>query len=180
MTNHDVIGWVGGIEKAREIVEGVPRWCSHYRTDTKEVICCHNENHFYFQENVKRGVVFIRLDDLRIAIAECDSREFKENDQVVLINKPGSSNSIHRVLEVRHPTTIVVCPINQVSGNDLIVLAFMASPYYLRHVTGDEFNAGHRLDDTTDHVTDIRNHISPSTLVWDLAGGEDWSVEADL
>ncbi|MDR6542943.1 hypothetical protein ABIC56_002918 [Acinetobacter bereziniae] len=75
-----------------------------------------------------------------------DSPEFKVNDQVVLINKPGSSNSLHRVLEVRHPTTIVVCPINQVSGNDLVVLQFCASPYYLRHITGDEFDAGHRLE----------------------------------
>ena len=28
-----------------------------------------------------------------------------------------------------------------------------------------------------DHVSDIRNHISPRTIVWDLASGEDWSVE---
>ena len=27
-----------------------------------------------------------------------------------------------------------------------------------------------------DHITDIRNHISPRTVVWDLASGEDWSV----
>lgn len=31
----------------------------------------------------------------------------------------------------------------------------------------------------TDHVTDIRNHISPRTVVWDLAGGEDWTAEAE-
>ncbi|WP_151780821.1 hypothetical protein [Acinetobacter bereziniae] len=34
-------------------------------------------------------------------------------------------------------------------------------------------------NDTIDHVTDIRNHVSPSTLVWDLASGEDWTVEAE-
>ncbi|MCH4243728.1 hypothetical protein [Acinetobacter gerneri] len=91
-----------------------------------------------------------RLDDMTddcTAIDEYDSCEFEVNDQVVLINKPGSSNSIHRVLEVRHPTTIVVCPINQISGNDLVVLQFCASPYYLKHITGDEFDAGHRIDE---------------------------------
>ena len=31
----------------------------------------------------------------------------------------------------------------------------------------------------TDHCTDISNHISPRTIVWDLASGEDWSVEID-
>lgn len=29
----------------------------------------------------------------------------------------------------------------------------------------------------TDDCTDIRNHISPRTIVWDLASGEDWSAE---
>ncbi|WP_434278949.1 hypothetical protein [Acinetobacter sp. CE-15] len=35
----------------------------------------------------------------------------------------------------------------------------------LRHA---ETKAGHSLDDVTDHVTDIRNHVSPSTMVVDL------------
>jgi hypothetical protein len=35
----------------------------------------------------------------------------------------------------------------------------------LRHA---ETKAEHRLDDATDHVTDIRNHVSPSTRVVDL------------
>ncbi|WP_171498386.1 hypothetical protein [Acinetobacter bereziniae] len=37
-----------------------------------------------------------------------------------------------------------------------------------RHATPEEIKAGHRIDDTTDHVTDIRNHVSPSTIVKDL------------
>ena len=37
-----------------------------------------------------------------------------------------------------------------------------------RHATPEEIKAGHRIDDTTDHVTDIRNHLSPSTRVVDL------------
>ena len=29
----------------------------------------------------------------------------------------------------------------------------------------------------SDDVKDIRNHISPRTVVWDLASGEDWSAK---
>ena len=35
-------------------------------------------------------------------------------------------------------------------------------------------------DDLTDYVSDIRNHVSPLTVVWDLASGEDNSVVIDL
>ena len=97
---------------------------------------------------------------------------FEVNDQVVLINKPHSSSSLHRVLAVNAPTTIQVCPINQVTGNDLVILRSMASPYYLRHATDAEFDANHRIENNTDNLshftdncTDIRNHISPLTEV---------------
>ncbi len=39
---------------------------------------------------------------------------------------------------------------------------------FLEHASEAEIKAGHRIDDTTDHVTDIRNHVSPSTIVKDL------------
>jgi pyruvate/2-oxoglutarate dehydrogenase complex dihydrolipoamide acyltransferase (E2) component len=71
---------------------------------------------------------------------------FEVNDQVVLINHHNISKSLHRVLAVNTPTTIHVCPINQVSGNDMVILSFMANPYYLRHATDEEFAAGHRLE----------------------------------
>ena len=76
----DLIKQVGGIEKAREIVEGAPDWANGYNTVIQQYV---------------RGVWFsrdFRLNDLRTAIAEHD----------------------------------------------------------------------------TDHVTDIRNHVSPSTKVVDL------------
>ena len=90
---------------------------------------------------------------------------YEVNDQVVLVNKYGSSKSLHRVLAVNAPTTIHVCPINRVTGDDLVILGFMASPYYLRHATDAEFDANHRIDSITDDCTDIRNHISPLTGV---------------
>lgn len=71
MTNDDLIKHLG-VAKCREILSR-SSWGSHYRIDTDEVICCHNENHFYFQDQVKLGVVFIRLDDLRKALSEHDT-----------------------------------------------------------------------------------------------------------
>ena len=35
----------------------------------------------------------------------------------------------------------------------------------LRHATLDEIRAGHRTDEHTDYVTDIRNHVSPMTII---------------
>ena len=70
---------------------------------------------------------------------------YEAGDHVVLINKPSSSNSLHRVLDVNEPTTIHICPINQVSGNDLVLLGFMASPFYLRHATDAEIEMGKRV-----------------------------------
>lgn len=48
---------------------------------------------------------------------------------------------------------------------------------FLEHASEAEIKAGHRIDDTTDYIIDIRNHVSPSTIVWDLASGEDWTAE---
>ena len=48
---------------------------------------------------------------------------------------------------------------------------FEIDSYYLvsideiRHATLDEIRAGHRIDANTDYVSDIRNHISPMTIV---------------
>ena len=57
-----------GIEKCRAIVDGAPEWASHYVPDRDKTICCHNEDHFYFRDQVKLGVEHIRLNDLRTAI----------------------------------------------------------------------------------------------------------------
>ena len=35
----------------------------------------------------------------------------------------------------------------------------------IRHATLDEIRVGHRIDANTDYVTDIKNHISPMTIV---------------
>lgn len=101
-----------------------------------------------------------------------DSREFKVGDLVV-----STWGLEKRVLK------IVLKPKFK---NGILYLTLLIDGYkreclaqWWRPATPEEKEAGHRIDDTTDHVTDIRNHLSPSTLVWDLAGGEDWTAEAE-
>ncbi len=69
-----------GIEKCRAIVDGAPEWASHYVPDRDKTICCHNEDHFYFRDQVKLGVEHIRLNDLRTAIAEHEKCQHKWNE----------------------------------------------------------------------------------------------------
>ncbi|MFC2997635.1 hypothetical protein ACFODO_20785, partial [Acinetobacter sichuanensis] len=106
-----------------------------------------------------------------------NSSEFKVGDLVVLIQFANDFAREHDALYDLFDFE-----------NDLETLAVLSdrkggevrsSTQHLRHATLAEFKAGRRLDhsvDVTDTVTDIRNHISPRTIVWDLASGEDWSV----
>ena len=64
-----------GLEKCKQIVDGAS-FGTHYQVDTGKVICCHNENHFYFVDQVKLGVEFIRIDDLRAALADHDRTDY--------------------------------------------------------------------------------------------------------
>ena len=64
-----------GVAKCREILSR-SSFGSHYRIDTDEVICCHNETHFYFQDQVKMGVEFVRLGDLRTELSAYDTDDF--------------------------------------------------------------------------------------------------------
>ena len=70
-----------GIEKCRAIVEGAPDWASHYVPDRDKTICCHNEDHFYFRDQVKLGVEHIRLNDLRTAIADYDNHWYGQSEE---------------------------------------------------------------------------------------------------
>ncbi len=184
MIKHDLIEQVRGIEKAREIVEGAPKYATHkndvfgyvkfkwsvggcvvfdeWCPDDAPVTQIYKTN---WHENSTDIKIFnessIDLNDLRTAIAEHDSREFKVGDLIVLLHK------IYR--------------------NDVFELTRLLQQTYdekdiaYRHATPEEIKAGHRIDKQleSDDVTDIKNHLSPSTLVWDLASGDDWTVEAE-
>ena len=90
-----------------------------------------------------------------------DSPEFKVGDFVVL-TATGTKDVLLKIIDHKYT-------------NDLhrvkIVKTASCGPIHkeqIRHATPSEIKAGHRIDDTTDNVTDIRNHVSPSTRVVDL------------
>lgn len=146
------------IEQMRGIVDGAPEGATHTNQDS------------YFKEN-DYGVWSIwvgywnsafrwpesemfLINDLRTAIAKHDSPEFKVGDWVVFIN-PNMSKSVKEIKSLEGLTHV----------------SFNFHPFHInliRHATPEEIKAGHRIDDITDHVTDIRNHLSPSTRVVDL------------
>lgn len=186
-SHESLIEKVGGIEKAREIVEGAPesnfpvKWGLSSKTYFRQV--------GYFVEQWFKGKWqtrysdsnWVDLETLSTAIAQheqgSNSSEFKVGDLVVLIQFANDFAREHDALYDLFDFE-----------NDLETLAVLSdrkggevrsSTQHLRHATLAEFKAGRRLDhsvDVTDTVTDIRNHISPRTIVWDLASGEDWSV----
>ena len=157
--NHlTLIEQVGGIEKAKAIVEGAT-FGTHYRVDTGRIIYCPNENHFFFADQIKLGVEFIRIDDLRTAIAQYEqgsnSSEFKVGDWVVFVNSKSDDEDLYAIEAVLDDGAFL--------GISHYRQAFPVKRF--RHATPAEIKAGRRLDDTTDHVTDITNHISPNTKV---------------
>lgn len=158
--DQSLIEKVGGIEKAREIVEGAPEGASHSNQDS------------YFKEN-DYGVwsiwvgywnsafrwpesEMLFLDDLRTAIAKHDSQAFKIGDHIRYMG-------IDR--KTPHPEIFKVVGFDSMPGG--------GDGYKIKNCLGQiDFCYGDNyvlVDcDATDHVTDIRNHVSPSTRVVDL------------
>ena len=134
--SENLIEKVGGIERAREIVEGAPElstdyvfWTSKTRYInrlTKEVYL--DSTHEWFSANIMVLNLMHCLDDLRTAIAEHDEDHCNHE-----WNDITSNGDKYRSLVCKH------CD---------------STKNYLP------------LDE--DHVTDIRNHLSPSTVVVDL------------
>lgn len=123
------------IEQMREIVEGAPTWAIWRCVEKKK-----------FLDFIPCSSCLV-VEDLRTAIAEHDSREFKVGDWII----------------------------DSLVGNKVIRYhegyAYLDEHYvkaFLKHATPEEIKAGHRIDDTSDNCSDIRNHVSPSTRVVDL------------
>jgi hypothetical protein len=87
-----------------------------------------------------------------------NSGEFKAGDLVVFVNSKSDDENLYAVEAVLDDGAFL--------GISHYRQAFSANK--IRHATPSEIKAGHRIDDNTDHVTDIRNHVSPSTTVVDL------------
>lgn len=142
--SENLIEKVGGIERAREIVEGAPElstdyvfWTSKTRYInrlTKEVYL--DSTHEWFSANIMVLNLMHCLDDLRTAIAEHDSAQ--------LCIGCGSPD-LHKGGEIKEPKMCLDCFAEMV-GFTRTSNGFVES----------------------DDVTDIRNHLIPSTVVVDL------------
>lgn len=138
INNHlTLIDQVGGIEKAKAIVEGAPEWASSYCKDSSEYYSVHDDFECCYN-----------LSNLRTAIAQheqgSNSSEFKVGDLVVLIQFANDFAREHDALYDLFDFE-----------NDLETLAVLSdrkggevrsSTQHLRHATLAEFKAGHRLD----------------------------------
>lgn len=117
--SENLIEKVGGIEKAREIVEGAPTWATTYCM----AYAAYGAT-FHWYGACKNCY---ELPDLRTAIAEHDSREFKAGDLVVIKANPFWPEDYF---------------IQQVEPENI-------GKWYMnawRHATPSEIKAGHRLE----------------------------------
>ena len=82
---------------------------------------------------------------------------FKAGDRVVVVeSKLKQYNAVYPVLRLDN------------SGSHLAIRLFgefIVPCFCVRHATPEEIAASHRIDANTDYVTDIKNHISPMTIV---------------
>ena len=166
------------IEQMREIISKAPSNAESYQGGyyfrESPQFMFHNGFHDQWNLTDNDGLYFraagfhpVRIDDLRTAIAEHDSREFKVGDLVCFIDSrimfPDGETKTNELFKVIRSDGLEV-DLTEL-GKLKVYKTWVGD---LRHATPSEIKAGHRIDDTTDHVTDIRNHVSPSTTVVDL------------
>ena len=119
--SENLIEKVGGIEKAREIVNGAPKGFDAYSFKEKKYV----RSDWFLGE--------VSLNDLRTAITEHDSREFKVGDLVV--HPKFDNKKIYEIIEIKGDLFTVFYDRNSHS--------FRSD---LRHATPEEIKAGHRLE----------------------------------
>ncbi|MEJ5137752.1 MULTISPECIES: hypothetical protein [Acinetobacter] len=162
------------IEQMREIVDGAPVECAYYGLVNNIVIyyqwseewLWHNSNTNEYERDFSKSMKF-GLNNLRTAIAEHDSREFKVGDlvcfndsRIMFPNGETKTNELFRVVR-SDGLEVDLTEIGKLN----VYKTWVGD---LSHATPEEIKAGHRIDDTTDNCSDIRNHVSPSTKVVDL------------
>ena len=141
--SENLIEKVGGIEKAREIVNGAPKGFDAYSFKEKKYV----RSDWFLGE--------VSLNDLRTAIVEHD-REFKIGDHIRYMGIDGKSP---------HPEIFEVVGFDSmpVGGNGYKIKNRLGQ---IDFCYGDNYAL---VDcDNTDNATDIRNHVSPSTKLVDL------------
>lgn len=129
--SENLIEKVGGIEKAREIAfDPLHPQMTHVSNDGRHWI---NEAFAHIPEIQCQIESMIRIEDLRTAIAEHDSREFKVGDLVV--HPKFDNKKIYEIIEIKGDLFTVFYDRNSHS--------FRSD---LRHATPEEIKAGHRLE----------------------------------
>lgn len=129
--SENLIEKVGGIEKAREIAfDPLHPQMTHVSNDGRHWI---NEAFAHIPEIQCQIESMIRIEDLRTAIAEHDSREFKVGDLVV--HPKFDNKKIYEIIEIKGDLFTVFYDRNSHS--------FRSD---LRHATSEEIKAGHRLE----------------------------------
>ncbi|WP_335956596.1 hypothetical protein [Acinetobacter bereziniae] len=152
--DQSLIEKVGGIEKAREIVDGAPEGAEYIDLKNEEgqvYIALDGYQFIEFDGDdwLETGYtiycpyqyLILSLNDLRTAIAKHD--EFKVGDFVVL-TATGTKDVLLKIIDHKYT-------------NDLhrvkIVKTASCGPIHkdqIRHATLEEIKAGHRIDDTTE------------------------------
>lgn len=129
--SENLIEKVGGIEKAREIAfDPLHPQMTHVSNDGRHWI---NEAFAHIPEIQCQIESMIRIEDLRTAIAEHDSREFKVGDWVV--HPKFDNKKIYEIIEIKGDLFTVFYDRNSHS--------FRSD---LRRATPEEIKAGHRLE----------------------------------
>ena len=142
------------IEQMREIVEGAPDW--------PVIGYCIVGNNYIFKQCEYAPCSYSNLDNAwseEYAIHFVSINDLRtaiaEHDSAQLCIGCGSPD-LHKGGEIKEPKMCLDCFAEMV-GFTRTSNGFVES----------------------DDVTDIRNHLSPSTVVWDLASGEDLTAEAE-
>ncbi|MFN3074050.1 hypothetical protein ACK1JC_10580 [Acinetobacter sp. TY2] len=171
-----------GIEKCRAIVDGAPEDGTHFKLSFGLSIFYllssddgaspaglwiddGDESHWSVSsyKNFELFVAenrFISLKDIRTEIADYDNHWYGQSEEKEL-----EQYAILRQEKIQGGAVLV--------GNFTVIQQQLQS----------EINNCSEKDSSEisilDCCTDIRNHISPRAIVWDIASGEDWSVEID-
>ncbi|MDO6646329.1 hypothetical protein [Acinetobacter guillouiae] len=138
INNSQLIEKVGGIEKAREIAfDPLHPQMTHVSNDGRHWV---NETFAHIPEIQCQIESMIRIDDLRTAIAEHDSREFKVGDKIVMI-KSYAYDDVREIKELCDSGKVCIT-------TDSRKLRLSLSSGYMvhRHATPSEIKAGHRLE----------------------------------
>lgn len=143
------------IEQMRKIVERHRKLGTHF---TKFKYYSAEKDDFFLSQLFIDSVC---VDDLSAAIADHDRTDcvdFKVGDKVVLFGI-GTKDLLLEIVDRMYTPSM---------HRVRVVATGQYGPVLknnIRHATPEEIAVGHRIDANTDYVTDIRNHISPMTIV---------------